>query len=858
MPKLIKKSAKPSDYFYLFKDSQSLAFAVLSLRLYALLTRLLYFKMSLIRALFAVIILCLPAFGAEAQETPRGPISAPWLETQPLKPEPLSVEDLDLTGRVTPYDYGSNEEPEEKTFSALERYYNSRLDDEELEQYGYALFDGSAPDYESPIGAVQDNYILNIGDKLRIAFTGQRNDQKIYMISPQGTIFISDFAPISAAGRSIADLRDEIGKTAESQLNLQAYVSLASIGQIGVLIVGDVAKPGRYNLTGFHSPLDALMMAGGVTKDGSLRKIKLVRQGRSSRLDLYELFQDGGFASDFSLRDGDRLIVPPIGPTIAIAGDVKRAGIYELRETSAAMTGKRGSEYLSLNHALGLSGGPLSPHETNRYIMLREDHHTGRDITHRIENPNKAALDGSSILIVKRALSQRAGTIAVRGHSNLAGLHDLSYNSNLSNLIGTVQNMKADTYPLIGVIERKDKTYLSTRFISFSVRSVLENVQDFNLQEKDVVHIFSSQEISDIIRDRNIETTNIRNIGYDEKREDKSDLHNYLREQVVYLRGAVKNPGLYPIADGVSLGSVLAAAGGLKNEADPHNIEVSSTSSGVKRTTIDLDETHPENVTLHVGDTIRFNKHYHKIARKSVTLYGEVLSPGKYDLLPGDKLSDLLDRAGGLTDQAYPAGAIFSRDSERKAEEARYKAMAQEIKRSLAASLQNEKKRPDATQIETVQNLASELEHAQGLGRITVETNPAILGHKPELDILLESGDKIFIPKRPLTVRVSGEVLSPAVLQFRKEKDPMDYISEAGSYTYHADKRRAFVMFPDGSAQPLKTNVWNHDPVFIPPGSTIIVPRDPKPFDFIESARDVTQILSNLAITSVLIDDLRD
>ena len=155
-------------------------------------------------------------------------------------------------------------------------------------------------------------------------------------------------------------------------------------------------------------------------------------------------------------------------------------------------------------------------------------------------------------------------------------------------------------------------------------------------------------------------------------------------------------------------------------------------------------------------------------------------------------------------------------------------------------------------------SLAEELREVEAVGRITVEADPGMLAAHPELDMLLESGDRLFIPKRPLTVRVSGEILSPASLQFRDQKKPLDYIHQAGGFTYHADKERTFVLYPDGSAQPLQVSNWNYKPIFIPPGSTIVVPRDPKPFDFIESAKDISQILSNLAITAIFLDDVRD
>ena len=164
----------------------------------------------------------------------------------------------------------------------------------------------------------------------------------------------------------------------------------------------------------------------------------------------------------------------------------------------------------------------------------------------------------------------------------------------------------------------------------------------------------------------------------------------------------------------------------------------------------------------------------------------------------------------------------------------------------------------NAGKIAEARALAGELEQARGIGRITVEADPAVLSVKPELDLLLQTGDRIYIPKRDLTVRVHGEVLSAASLQFREGKAPLDYINEAGGFTFHADKDRTFVLYPDGSAQPLQVSAWNYKPILIPPGSTIVVPRDPKPFDFIQSAKDISQILSNLAVTAIFINDVVD
>ncbi|MCK6417609.1 MAG: capsule biosynthesis GfcC family protein, partial [Alphaproteobacteria bacterium] len=280
--------------------------------------------------------------------------------------------------------------------------------------------------------------------------------------------------------------------------------------------------------------------------------------------------------------------------------------------------------------------------------------------------------------------------------------------------------------------------------------------------------------------------------------------------------------------------------------------------SGIERVSLNFRDQAPQNVTIGPGDSVRVNQKFRAVEDQSVMIMGEVKNPGRYDIQPGDKISDLLLRAGGTTDQAYPIGAIFSRRSERKAEENRFRAQARAIKQAVAAALESNEKNTDAGKITEARALADELENARGVGRVTVEADPAVLSARPELDMLLEPGDRLFIPKRSLTVRVAGEILSPAALQFRDGKKPLDYIHEAGGFTFHADKERSFVLYPDGSAQPLQVSPWNYKPIFIPPGSTIVVPRDPEPFDFVESAKDISQILSNLAVTAIFIDDVRD
>lgn len=765
--------------------------------------------------------------------------------------------------------------------SSLEDMYAGRIT-ESIVQFGYDIFTDTsdARDFSltdgsrAPMGAVQDDFVLGSGDELLVRFTGQRSEQSTYLVDSRGQIVIKDFPPLPASGRSISQLRNSLNAQLEGVPNTQIYVSLSKVRQVSVLVVGHVKHPGRKSLSAFHSVLDALNDAGGVTKDGSLREIKLVRSGRSMIIDLYALLLYGAPHIDMDLRDGDRLIVPPVGPSVAIAGGVKRPGIYEIKRVLHGLnsSGKLNSEYLSLNEMLDLSGGLLLPGGKNRFIRLSPEIGGHEDVREIDDSVTPLFSDGA-ILNVMSGKAKRKGTIELIGQTRKPGLYDLSHNKTLAALLDNPDILGDDIYPLLGIIERWDTEQFLTRYLSFPLRSVLKGGFDLSLADNDVIRLLSNKDVATVFKTYAFDTEESVKIeegsGFlDDDLENDKALKIYLKEHSVHMRGAVRRPGNYPVAQGITLKNVLAVAGGMTLDANSDSIEMISANfgrggqkegrSGTQRITISLNDASPENYIISAGDSVRVNQKYSKLDEKSVLITGEVLHSGEYDLLPGDTVSSLLARAGGLSEQSYPAGAIFSRESERRAEELRFRKSAHDMERSLASAIERDENRPNATQIEMTRALAAELKDIEAVGRITVEADPAVLSVKPELDMLLEKGDRLFIPKRPLSVRVNGEVLSPSALQFVSDKDPLDYIHEAGGFTFHADKDRTFVLYPDGSAQPLLVNVWNHRPLFIPPGSTIIVPRDPKPFDFIQGAKEVGQILSNLAVTAVFIDDIRD
>jgi polysaccharide biosynthesis/export protein len=332
------------------------------------------------------------------------------------------------------------------------------------------------------------------------------------------------------------------------------------------------------------------------------------------------------------------------------------------------------------------------------------------------------------------------------------------------------------------------------------------------------------------------------------------ELATLIRDRVVQLRGAVLTPGPYPVGEPVLLALLLSAAGGPALTADLSRVEIVARAGSTE-----LPGSHPEAAERLIGpgDGVRVPWLGRPAEPRAVYLSGEVRHPGPYDLKDGESLSSLIDRAGGLTPQSYTLGAVFTRVSARRAEAEGFRRFSIELERGMAVALLRADP-PTTDRVALVRDLADRLRSQQGSGRITVQADPAVLRSDPTLDILLEAGDRVHFPRRPLTVTVAGEVLSPASLQFVSGKSLSQYLDEAGGLTRFADPDLIFVIRPDGSAQPVRSTRQRHRLLAIPPGSTIVVPRDPEPFEFLPTAQSVATILGQLALTAASIASITD
>ncbi|MBF0272864.1 MAG: SLBB domain-containing protein [Magnetococcales bacterium] len=329
-------------------------------------------------------------------------------------------------------------------------------------------------------------------------------------------------------------------------------------------------------------------------------------------------------------------------------------------------------------------------------------------------------------------------------------------------------------------------------------------------------------------------------------------------ENATILTGEIRTPGVFPVLAGTRLSSLVQSGGGMTNRADMKQVELSRShvhadkGANTTRTILDFTAKSLDTLELAPGDVLRFNPIFSDREIGYVRLEGEFIRSGLYDIRRNDKLSDIINRAGGITIHAYPYGAIFTRTAIQKIQKESFERVARELEMGVAGLMTSSREKGDTGVImESARGIISSLRSVEPLGRMVVEADPKKLQINPELDIYLEAGDRLFMPKRPSEISVTGAVLNPGSFLFVQNHSPTDYIKWAGGFKDNASKGDTFLVLPDGKAQALWSlaNWWDQQGAGLVPGSTIVVPLDPKPFEIMGSVKDVTQILSQWAIT---------
>ncbi len=781
-----------------------------------------------------------------------------------------------------------------------------------LAQYGYEIFRRAAPP-QPIIGRLPESYELGIGDELVISLVGATNRVVTTRVDREGNVVLPDLPPIPAAGMPLGEFRKLLReRVASTLLGTEAYVSVGEVRQITVTILGEVGSTGLYHLPSLSDLIAALGAAGGVKKTGTLRHIRIrSTDGGVREVDIYDLL--AGKEADLRIEDGDRIIVPVIGDTVAVAGSVKRPGIYELAH--------RAKEHpLSVAAVLGLAGNPLRPrgNEIRRYRLDEK----GRQKLARVAP--QARVSSGDLYVVHPARKMKLGKVKLVGHVRQPGERALSATPTLRALLQDGEALEEKPYLPFAILVTEDAESRQQLYRPINLTPILAGVEDVALKDRDTLIVLGSSDIaylsgldvratilspSDarsscvalrtlakrarqagserfaaVLRSVYVSGGTGRSARNEESVEAASDealdegevvqaarslgqcrdvfeqwpdVLPLALEYATVAAGAVRRAGPYPLAGKATLRDLVAAAGGLTLSADPRQVEITLFRSSRKkeadsvRRYVDLTRTAMNEISVAPASVVRFLATPAMSEPGTVLLTGEFRHPGVYAITKGETLLSVIERAGGLTAQAYPFGAVFTRESVKEEQRAGFRRTARELNNALALAALKRDSKGDA--LVAAAELVRSVSNTEPVGRVVIEADPAVLRDRPDLDIVLEAGDALFMPKRPNFVLVVGDVLNPGALQFEPGKTVEEYVDEAGGMQQTADKGRVFVVYPNGMAQPIRISSWLRESVSIPPGSTIVVPKDVDPLKTLDLVRDITQVLSQLAVSAASI-----
>ena len=713
-------------------------------------------------------------------------------------------------GKMQREDFGAAENLAE-TATAADR--SPTVSDHPL--FGYDLFAGEPTSYQpTAMVPVEADYILGPGDELRVQFYGKINDLYELPISRDGAISFPKIGPLGLAGLTFSEAKQLISeKVSEQHIGVKFSVSMGDLRSMHIFVLGEAYKPGTYTVPSLSTITNVLFLSGGVTDIASLRNIQLKRDGKvSAVLDLYDLLLKGDRADDVRLQAGDTIFIPSIERTASIAGQIRRPAMYELNPDT------------TVQQLIELGGGLLPEAYRNRARIHRVDSAgfmTVVDIDLNTQKGLNTEINSGDRLVIDRVADKGDTTVTVVGNLHHPGASLWRPGLKISDLVGNYSALKPKTDLDFALLRREQRPTgkISSLFVDLgAVLADRDSEWNIQLQPRDQLMIFSNQPYRAQLFEELIEELR---------------LQSRLGEtaQIVSIEGSVHSPGDYPLTQAMRLTQLVAAAGGLKEQAYTQAIEISrfdlSDGQQVKSShqIVDLAKLvagQEPDILLQPGDMVSIRVIPEYKEKMFIKLEGEVRLPGIYNFLPGETLSQVIQRAGGLTAGAYPQAAVFTRRGLREQEQKRL----DELNERLQADLATVTIESDKTQnLEHEQELIAKLQDRLATGRLVIDLKGMLSGSVN--DILIKHGDRLVVPEYSQEVSVIGQVQWPSSHQFDSRLGVSDYVRLAGGTDVRADKKRIYVIRVDGSVQMPKGSAWfKHAEMKLTPGDTVVVPLD--------------------------------
>ena len=723
-----------------------------------------------------------------------------------------------------------------------------------VEPFGYELFAGApttfAPGNEVP---VPPDYAIGPGDVVEVQLFGQENAEYSLSINREGLIRFPNVGPINVfeKGTDFLSLKNLLKEKITEHLGegVQSSISMGALRSIRVFMLGDVRRPGAYVVSSLSTMTNALLVSGGIKGIGSLRDVQLKRQGEVvARLDLYDMLLRGDTTGDARLQPADVIFIPPVGGRVTISGSVLRPATYELADEGTV-------------GEVVLMAGSLSPRGFGKMVRVER---VGPDGLLRVRNIDITTPEGSSFPIlpgdmvsVPSVLERADNVVSLLGHVERPGDYEWREGLTIREILPDVKAFRTKVDVGYGLVRREDPLDGSVSILSFSPREILEDgsksADEVVLRPRDVIMIFDRADPAS-------------------RRALLEPVLEELRQQnapgrggsLVSVTGMVHFPGTYPLASGMRMLDLLTAGGGLREAAyasgaeltryriiEGHEAEVGHVTIG---SFAELEEDEEKNLLLQPYDVLNVKPVPAWAERETVEIMGEVLFPGSFSILPGERLADVVRRAGGLTKRGFAEGAVFTRMNLKEKEDRQRERLVVQLEADLAMlSLREESDAADAGGM--ARSLLARLRSTRSIGRLIIDL-PSQLNETSDHELWVRNGDRLFIPRTPYEVSVVGEVQHSGSHIHKKGLSMDDYVSRSGGYAPSADKKRTFVVRADGAVATSVSSGWfsGEGRSGVRPGDVIVVPLDPEHGKLLERFAHVSQIIYQVAIAAAAVN----
>ena len=646
--------------------------------------------------------------------------------------------------------------------------------------FGHDIFNNRLLTFEPNMNiATPQNYVLGPGDQLVIDIYGASQKSEQLQISPEGTVTIPGYGPVKVSGLTVAAAQSRIRSTVGSRYSSSKIsISVGQTRSMTVNVMGEVKVPGTYTLSAFSTVFHALYMAGGINDIGTLRNIKVFRNGRQiTVVDVYEYILNGRLAGNIRLMENDVIVVGPYECLVGIEGNIKRPLFYEMRSTESVGT--------VLKYAGGFTGDAYK--KAVRLTRKSGDRYTIYNIeefdmsTFKINDGDAVTVDG--------ILNRYENMVEIKGAVFRPGKFQLGKDiTSVRSLIEAADGVTEDAFTAHAVLHRM-RLNRTLEVISVDVAGILSGtVADIPLKNEDVLFIPTEQ-------DR-------------------------LNERILTIEGEVMSPGNYEFAENTTIEDLVLQAGGLTDAASTAKVDVSRRimdpkakegSNAISKTyTFELKDGFvidgQPGFILEPYDIVQVRRSPTYMEPRNIFVEGEVQFGGVITLSSkNQRLSDAIKAAGGFTEEAYVKGARLLRT-------------VTEDERNRAEDLMRQIKNT-GDQKDTIQTSQLNLFKTYTVG---INLDKAIENPGGDYDLVLRDGDRIIVPEYNGTVKISGNVQFPNTVAFNEGKGYKWYINKAGGFGNRAKKSKTFIIYQNGTMAEVGRGTK------VEPGCEIVVPTKAK------------------------------